>query len=90
LAERKINPPLPLPQPPSIKLAWKVYWTVHSPHQIQLEKKKSSPPTSQPQNQNLKRKKPRHPESMIALPIGWMKFLSSKGFITIFRLGYYP
>jgi len=42
LAERKINPP-PHAQ---IKLAWKVHcrlskwtWTVHSPHQIQLEKK---------------------------------------------------
>jgi hypothetical protein len=38
----------------------------------------------------LKGKKPRHPESMIALPVGWMKFLSSKGFITFFCLGYYP
>jgi len=42
LAERKINPP-PRAQ---IKLAWKGHcplskwtWTVHSPHQIQLEKK---------------------------------------------------
>jgi hypothetical protein len=48
LAERKINPP-PCAQ---IKLAWKVHcplskwtWTVHSPHQIQLEKK-TSPLTS--------------------------------------------
>jgi hypothetical protein len=35
----------------------------------------------------LKGKKPRHPESMIALPNGWMKFLSSKGFITFLCLG---
>jgi len=53
LAERKINPP-PRAQ---IKLAWKVHcplskwtWTVHSPHQIQLEKKKPplQPPTTPP------------------------------------------
>jgi hypothetical protein len=42
LVKRKINPP-PCAQ---IKLAWKVHcplskwtWTVHTPHQIQLEKK---------------------------------------------------
>jgi hypothetical protein len=51
-----------------------------------LKKKKilPSPPL------NIKGKKERHLECMITLPIGWMKFFSSKGFITFFCLGYYP
>jgi hypothetical protein len=35
----------------------------------------------------LKRKKSRHFECMLSLPIGCMKFLSPKLFITIFGLG---
>jgi hypothetical protein len=49
-----------------------------------LAERKINPPPPPP---NLKGKKPRHPESMMGLPIGWMKFLFAKQFITIFRLG---
>jgi hypothetical protein len=47
------------------------------------EKKSSLPhPT-----QNLKEKKSRHFECMLSLPIGCMKFLFPKLFVTIFDLG---
>jgi hypothetical protein len=61
--------------------------TIHTKYSL---KNKTSPPTSNFPTLNLKGRKRRHPESMIALPIGWIKFLSSKGFITFFCLGYYP
>jgi hypothetical protein len=53
-------------------------------------KKKTSLPACNLPTQNLKGKNPRHLESMIVFPIDWMKFLSSKRFLTIFHLGYYP
>jgi len=46
------------------------------------KRKKTSPP-----NLKLKRKKSRHFECMLSLPIGCMKFLFPKLFITIFGLG---
>jgi hypothetical protein len=49
------------------------------------ENEKNPPPT-----QNLKEKKSRHFKCMLGLPIGCMKFLFQKLFITIFGLGYYP
>jgi hypothetical protein len=45
--------------------------------------KKNLPPTTQ----NLKEKKSRHFECMLSLPIGCMKFLFPKLFVTIFGLG---
>jgi hypothetical protein len=49
------------------------------------EKRKKSSPF--PQTQNLKENKARHLESMLSLPIGCMKFLFPKLFVTIFGLG---
>jgi hypothetical protein len=46
--------------------------------------KKLLPP---PLPQNLKEKESRHFECMLSLPIGYMKFLFPKLFITIFGLG---
>jgi hypothetical protein len=40
-----------------------------------------------PRQKKLKRKKPRHFECMLSLPIGCMKFLFPKLFVTIFGLG---
>jgi hypothetical protein len=48
----------------------------------QRKNEKNHPPT-----QNLEVKNSRHSESMLSLPIGCMKFLFSKLFITIFGLG---
>jgi hypothetical protein len=48
-------------------------------------KKSSFPPPSPPGK--LKRKKSRHFECMLSLPIGCMKFLFLKLFVTIFGLG---
>jgi hypothetical protein len=44
------------------------------------------PPAPAP-TQNLKEKKSRHFECMLSLPIGCMKFLFPKLFVTIFGLG---
>jgi hypothetical protein len=41
-----------------------------------------------PPPQNLKEKKSRHFECMLSLPIGCMKFLFPKLFVTIFGLAY--
>jgi len=51
------------------------------------KRKKSSLP---PKTQNLKENKARHLECMLSLPIGYMKFLFPKLFVTIFGLGQYP
>jgi hypothetical protein len=50
-------------------------------------KKKLPPPA--PHTQNLKEKKSRHFECMLSLPIGCMKFLFPKLFVTIFGLAYF-
>jgi len=54
------------------------------------EKKKSPPPTPPPSpsllQKNLKENKSRHFECMLSPPIGCMKFLFPKLFITIFHL----
>jgi hypothetical protein len=42
---------------------------------------------STPRPQNLKEKKSRHFECMLSLPVGCMKFLFPKLFVTIFGLG---
>jgi hypothetical protein len=52
-----------------------------------LEQRKKRKKTSLPPNLKLKRKKSRHLECMLSLPIGCMKFLFPKLFITIFGLG---
>jgi hypothetical protein len=52
------------------------------------EKRKKILPS--PQTQNLKENKARHLECMLSLPIGYMKFLFPKLFVTIFGLGQYP
>jgi hypothetical protein len=43
--------------------------------------------TSSPTPQNLKEKKSRHFKCLLNLPIGGMKFLLPKLFVTIFGLG---
>jgi len=81
LAERKINPP---PSPP-IKLTWKVQcpvseWTLDSPLSTpNIAWKKNLPFNLPTLTQNLKGKKSRHLESMIALPIGLMNFSLQEG-----------
>jgi hypothetical protein len=87
---------------PQIKLAWKVqcpdgHWTVHYPHQIQLEKK-TSPPTNweaaknekkspPPPPQNIKGKKALHLECMLG-PSHWLHEISlPKYLVTIFGPG---
>jgi hypothetical protein len=58
-------------------------WKEHVGNKGKMKKKPSFPPT-----QNLKEKiKSRHFECMLSLPIGCMKFLFSKLFLTIFGLG---
>jgi hypothetical protein len=49
------------------------------------EKRKKSSPF--PQTQNLKENKARHLKCMLSVPIGCMKFLFPKQFVTIFGLG---
>jgi hypothetical protein len=49
-------------------------------------KKIPLPPPSTPPTQNLKEKKSRHFECLLSLPIGCMKFLIPKLFVTIFGL----
>jgi hypothetical protein len=51
----------------------------------QRKNEKNSPPFPPPQN--LKEKKLRHFECMLNIPIGCMKFLFPKLFVTIFGLG---
>jgi hypothetical protein len=50
-------------------------------------KKILSPPPPATPTQNLKEKKSRHFECMLSLPIGYIKFLFPKLFITIFGPG---
>jgi hypothetical protein len=73
---------------------WEHPWGTHWEHrehdenplgtcwELRKNEKKNSPPT-----QNLKGKKSRHFERMLSLPIGCMKFLFPKLFVTIFGLG---
>jgi hypothetical protein len=51
------------------------------------EKRKTFLPPSQ---KNLKEQKSRHFQCMLSLPIGCMKFLFPKLFVTISGLGQYP
>ncbi len=50
-------------------------------------KNEKNPHPKPPPTPKLKKKKSRHFESMLSLPVGYMKFLFSKLFITIFGLG---
>jgi len=54
--------------------------------QRKKEKNPSPTPFAAP-TQNLKEKKSRHFECMLSLPIGCIKFLFPKLFVTIFGLG---
>ncbi len=51
------------------------------------QRKNEKNPPLPPKTQNLKENKPRHLECMLSLPIGCMKFLFPKLFVTIFGLG---
>jgi hypothetical protein len=51
------------------------------------KKAKLKNPPPPPPTQTLKEKKTMHFEFMLSLPIGCMKFLSPKFFVTIFGLG---
>jgi hypothetical protein len=51
------------------------------------KRKKSLSPPPPPPKKNLKEKKSMHFECMLSLPIGCMKFLFPKLFITIFGVG---
>jgi len=57
---------------------------------MEMQEENCTPPPPPPPCQTWKAKKQGTLSACLGLPIGYMKFLFPKEFITIFGLGYYP